>query len=674
MSCGCGFRLRMPAGWVVAAAALALGGCSSAQVRYQDYLTRGERFLAQSNLAEAGVELRNALQIEPKSPEALYDLGKVLEEQGDLRQAAGFFQSAIDARPQDTKARVQLGTVYCIAGVPRKALTTVAPALVRYPEDPDLLTVRAAAERGLEEYDTALADAGHAVRVAPANESAVALLAMLEKQRGHLDQALALVSQAVGRSPGSVNLRKLLASLYLASGQPAPAQAQMAALVALRPRDLPLRLGLANLFLKAGNPAAAQSALEAAVEALPDDDRAKLALADFVAARRSPAAGRQILLRFLSAKPDGEALRFGLGTLEERAGAPGAAVATYRQIVKRGNNGGNALAARERIAAIEASQGQYAPALRTIKEILAVSPTDDNALIVRADIALRQHDPATAIGDLRAVLRDEPDSLPLERLLTHAYVAKGDTALAEATLRSAMSAHATDVPIRLDLAALLAQTRRREQAAALLQATARQAPADPRPLIALARLDAQDGDVLAALNAYDEASKLAPWLPQLTVEAATFEEKAGRSGDAIGHYQALYASASASQAARELAANNLAMLLVTHRKDRVSLERARALTSDFATSQNASLLDTYGWVRFRSADYAAALPALQRAAALAPQSQIIRFHLGMTELSLGERAHAREDLEAALAGSASFTGADEARATLASLKLPRRAG
>lgn len=672
MSCGYGFRLRMPVGLVVAA--LALGGCGSAQVRYQGYLGRGEQFLAQGNLPEAGVELRNALQIEPKSAPALYDLGRVMEEQGDLRQAVGLFQSAIDVQPDDTKARIDLGTIYCIAGAPRQALAIVLPALARHPNDPGLLTVRAAAERGLKEYDAAMVDAEHAVRLAPTNESAIAMLAMLEKQGGHLDRALALVNQAVARSPGSVNLRKLLASLYVASGQLAPAEAQMSALTTLRPHDLPLRLGLANLYLKAGDLTAAQSALEAAVKAFPDDDDAKLALADFIAACRSAAEGRQTLLRFLTAKPDDDTVRFGLGMLEERAGSPAEAIATYRQIVRRDDTGARALTARERIAAIEASQGQYPSALRTLKGVLALSPTDDNALILRADIALRQHDPATAIEDLRAALRDEPDSLPLERLLTRAYTAKGDTALAEATLRSAMSAHTTDVPTRLDLAALLAQTRHPDEAAALLQATARQAPSDPRPLIALARLDAERADTRGALEAYDEASKLAPSLLQLTVEVAAFEEKQGRVGEAIAHYQTLYESASASAAVRRLAANNLAMLLVSYRKDRASLERARELTSDFATSRNASLLDTYGWVRYRCADYAASLPALQRAAAQAPQSKIIRFHLGMTELALGERARAREDLETALAGSASFTGADEARSTLASLKLPRRGG
>ena len=672
MSCGYGFRLRMPVGLVVAA--LALGACGNAQVRYQSHFERAERFLARGNLPDAGVELRNALQIEPKSAAALYDLGRVLEQEGDLRQAAGYFQSAIDAQPDYAKARVDLGTIYCIAGVPRQALATVSPALARHPNDPDLLTVRAAAENGLREYGVAMADAERAESLAPANESAVALLAMLEKQGGHLDRALALVNQAVGRSPGSVDLRELLANLYVASGQFAPAEAQMTALVALRPRELSLRLGLANLYLKAGNPAAARGALEAAVKALPDDDDAKLALADLVAASGSAASGGRLLLGFLAQKPDDDDLRFGLAVLEERAGSPAQAIATYQEIVRRDGTGGKALAARERIADIEASQGRYPLALQAIREILTVSPTDDNALVLRADIALRQHDPTTAIEDLRPALRDQPDSLPLERLLVRAYTAKGDFALAEATLRSAMSAHPSDVPARLDLAALLAHTRRADEAVALLQATAQETPDDARPLVALGRLDAGRGDDRDALAAYEEASKLAPSLPQLTLEVAAFEEKAGHVGEAMGHYQALYESTSVSLLAHDVAANNLAMLLVTHRKDRPSLERARDLTSDFATSQVAPFLDTYGWVRYRCGDYAAALPALQRAVAQSPQSQIFRFHLGMTELSLGERARAREDLEAALAGSASFTGADQARSTLASLKLPRQSG
>jgi Flp pilus assembly protein TadD len=109
-------------------------------------------------------------------------------------------------------------------------------------------------------------------------------------------------------------------------------------------------------------------------------------------------------------------------------------------------------------------------------------------------------------------------------------------------------------------------------------------------------------------------------------------------------------------------------LLVTYKSDRASLDRARDLSSGFESSQKGSLLDTSGWVRFKRAEYPQALAVLQRAVDRAPDSKQFRYHLGMTELRMGQTAQARRDLEAALAGSGSFAGADEARSALATLK------
>jgi Flp pilus assembly protein TadD len=115
-------------------------------------------------------------------------------------------------------------------------------------------------------------------------------------------------------------------------------------------------------------------------------------------------------------------------------------------------------------------------------------------------------------------------------------------------------------------------------------------------------------------------------------------------------------------------ANNLAMLLVTYRKDRPSLDRARDLTADFVSSADGKLLDTNGWVRVKRGEFADALPVLGRAVERAPNSREIRYHLAMAELYLGQTDRARADLETALAGSVKFYGSDDARITLASLK------
>jgi Flp pilus assembly protein TadD len=151
------------------------------------------------------------------------------------------------------------------------------------------------------------------------------------------------------------------------------------------------------------------------------------------------------------------------------------------------------------------------------------------------------------------------------------------------------------------------------------------------------------------------------------MELASLYERLGRVDDAIASYQALYAG---NSRLKQVAANNLAMLLVTYRADKSSLDLASDLTRGFDASDNGALLDTQGWVRFKRREFQDAVAELERAALRAPDSKVIRYHLGMAELQVGQREQARRNLEAALAGKAGFLGSDDARLALASLNGP----
>jgi Flp pilus assembly protein TadD len=172
------------------------------------------------------------------------------------------------------------------------------------------------------------------------------------------------------------------------------------------------------------------------------------------------------------------------------------------------------------------------------------------------------------------------------------------------------------------------------------------------------------GDVPGSISEYETALKASPGEIQIISELASLYETHGRADDAISLYEGAYRLHPHVPAV----ANDLAMLLVNHRTDRASLDRARDLTADFASSTDGTLLDTNGWVRFKRGEYSEALPVLGRAVDRAPNSKEIRYHLGMAELHAGQTERARSDLESALSGSAKFFGADEARTTLASLK------
>src|SRR5262249_28844545 len=141
--------------------------------------------------------------------------------------------------------------------------------------------------------------------------------------------------------------------------------------------------------------------------------------------------------------------------------------------------------------------------------------------------------------------------------------------------------------------------------------------------LAAARVGRNDLD--GALEAYDDAMRIAPTEPQLTIEKADVLERRGHPAEAIACYEAL----NKRKPQLQIIANNLAMLLVSHRTDRASLDRARDLTKDFVSSDVPALLDTNGWVRFQRREYEEALPVLERAAERAPESSVIQQHLAM---------------------------------------------
>jgi tetratricopeptide (TPR) repeat protein len=793
---------------IAAAMTVMVSGCGGARARFTSHLQRGQGFLASGNLDKASVEFRNAAQIEPKNAQALYFNGRVAEARGNIREAYGFYQAALDADPTYVAARAGTGKMLVFAGEGKRARDVIAPGLAAHPDDADLLSVRAAAHQQLKEREEARADAERAVQLAPMNENALTVLAALYADAKEYPRAISLVSAAIGRAPASVALREVLTNLYLVSGESGKAEEQMRKIIELEPAELTPRSQLALHLARAHDLEGAQRVLEEAVRAFSSGKQqalandAKLLLADFVSRERSREQGEKTLREFIAHEPDNLDLRVGLGALLQRTGAPTAALAAYGEVVKLDGTGAKGLLARDRMAAIQLAQGHADAARKLLAEVLQKNPRDDDALVLRASLEMQQNDPTGAIGDLRAVLRDQPNSVALLRTLAAAYLAKGQAGLAEETLRAAMQAAPNDASVRIELAQVLGRTDRMSQGVTLLEETVQRLPDDTaareelvRAYMAVGnlqdaragveelktrqpqsaagfyyagmiaarekrldesesnfaralelqpqRLDVLDslarvrmargeyaaaiaavqgalegdpnkvellnllgelyferkdfnaaGDLFArasvqdprqwqahrnlarvrlaandpngAVGEYQAALRLGPAEPQLVAEAVRCYEKQGRIDDAIAGYEALY---KANPRVQQLAANNLAMLLVTYKKDAASLDRARDLTSGFTTSDNGALLDTVGWVRFKRGEYKDALPALERAVERAPDSKVIRFHLGMAQLQLGLRDRARTNLELALTGSDSFQGVDEARVALASLKV-----
>jgi tetratricopeptide (TPR) repeat protein len=783
----------------VVSVAVLLAGCGGAETRKARHLAKGQTFLAQGNFEKARVEFRNALQIAPNDSDARYENGVADEKLGNAREAAQFYQGAIDSNVDNVRARTSLARLFVLSGAPDRALETLKPSLERHPDDAGLLTVRAAARSQLKDPGGALQDAERAVQLAPDSEDAVATLAGITKSAGQTDRAQKLLEDAVKRLPATVDLRLALAQLYASQGQQPQVEALLIELVKLKPDDKAHRLRLAQYYARLSHSDEAEQVLREAIKALPGERSLKVDLVQFLVARRGRDAAAKELASMIAANPADYDLKFAQAEFFEQSKEIDQAANVYQQVIAAAGLDAPGLTARNRLAVLRVQGNDAAGAEKLLAEVLAKSPRDNDALILRGNLALSRQDPKSAIADLRSVLRDQPNTIGVMRSLARAHLANGEPALAEETMRRAVEANPKDPGARLDLVQLLIQLGKPEQARPVVDELVKQDPGNLNALDAQfhvaaatndmtaartaaqamvslqpkasigyyyegtvaesakqldaavqfysAALDAQPEAaeplqgitrVLVALNRsaeaarrLDEVSAKYPKLPfalnikgellmtthrtadaktafsaaierqpkwrvpyqnlamaqitdkdlaaaaatlqtgihqvehpdTLQVDLAALFERMGKPDEAMQMYDA----ALRKDPRADVAANNLAMLLITYKKDQPSLDRAKDLAQRFANSSNGSFLDTYGWVLYKRGEGAAALAALQTAVAKTPDAPASLYHLGMAQASAGLSDAARDSLSRSLKSGKSFPGIDEAKSTLAKL-------
>jgi tetratricopeptide (TPR) repeat protein len=498
----------------------------------------------------------------------------------------------------------------------------------------------------------------------------------------------------------------------------------------------------------------------------------------------------------IAAAPSDVELKFALAQFYVTNHQPDLAEKVYREVIDAEKLDAAGIAARDRLASLYAQRNDTKNTQQLVDEVLSNSPRDTDALILRGDLALANKDPKSAIADLRTVLRDQPNAVGVLRTLARAHLANGESAIAEETMRRALEAAPKDAGVRLDLAQLLAQLGKGDQAKAIVAELVKEQPNNLQALDSLFRVSEATKDfdtakmaadaivatepkspvgyvyqgVVAeeakrdedALRLYTRAADMQPdaleplqgeirmlvslkrvpealkrldeiaakdpknafapdikgevllsqkdaagaqaafkvsitrapkwWSPyrglamaqfeardaaaaidtlrsaetavsqpdMAGIELATYFERSGKPEDAEREYESIVRRNPQS----DVAANNLAMLLVTYSKDTASIDRAKSLTSRFAESANPSFLDTYGWVLYKHGEAAASVSVLQRVASQEPGQPVVLYHLGMAQSQAGESAEAVDNLSRAVKSGAKFSGLDEAKATL----------
>lgn len=374
--------------------------------------------------------------------------------------------------------------------------------------------------------------------------------------------------------------------------------------------------------LQKNDPGKAQTHFEAALAA-GGNARTFADYARFHLMNGSVAEAEAMAARAAKAAPDGLDTLLVQGQLAVRRGDLGQALAFYQRATKRHPG---SLAALTGQAAVLGDLGRTDEMQEVVDRAVAIAPRDRTVIFLKARAAAGRKDWTTVRSTLQPVEADIPQNDPLRLLYAEALLRLGQTELAIAQLRPLVRA----LPGNRDALRLLAEATLAsgdaKGALALIRPIANNPTARRDELELAARAAKAVGDPLAP--AYAERAKAPP------VQAAARDmidaDAAMKAGNWAGAAEAYGRVLAVTDGRNHIALNNMAYAQLMLGNTDAALDYSRKALKE--APNNASVVDTAGWVLFKSGkDPQEARRLLQRAAQLAPGNPAIRAHLAEAE-------------------------------------------
>jgi tetratricopeptide (TPR) repeat protein len=320
------------------------------------------------------------------------------------------------------------------------------------------------------------------------------------------------------------------------------------------------------------------------------------------------------------------------------------------------------LDAGSRLVSLLGSQKKWAQAEAEARRMAALPDDKGVGWFQLARVMRSQGKNAEAVDAFRKALEKNPQwTIALEGLVdTLNVMGRKDEAMK--TLQEFRAANPQDLSAKFLEGGVRAQSGDRAAAEKLFNEIVGAEPKASMAWVALASLNTNDP--AARIDAYKRGLAANPGNPEIGMLLGTEYEQARRYDEAIAHYEQLLKA----NPRIDVAANNLASLLLDYRSDPASYARALELVKPLESTTNPAVLDTIGWAYYRNKDYPKAVSFLERAVAGAGQLPLLRYHLGMAYIATSNVAGARQELKRAVEGSPQdYPGLADARAALAKL-------
>ncbi len=470
---------------------------------------------------EAIAAYRRAAQLDPQAVDPLIEIANLSLSTRDLEAAEAAAAEAVERDPEAAAAHRALGAVHfrrLRSGddpeAAERAVASLSEAVRLDPEDlrsrSQLARLLAALQRG-EEAATHLREI---LRRAPDAFSELLLLAQLRLSAGDREQAFDYLLQSLRIEPRQPEAREMVDDLLRDRGIPgrSPDEA-LAEVVALyekgsadHPDDQALRLSLADGLARLGRLEAAAEAFERILAAEPRSEIALMGLAMVRRQQRQLEDAEAALLRLLEENSRSVPARMALGGVFATRCEYARAAEEFQAVVALPRDSYGSRHRRETLARLAQALehlGEYEEAYDALQEAfrlsgdsveafryrvalvqnrVAAGQPDEAAVLVEALIADRPGEPGllalqarvlnaggrsdAALGILRALVAEYPETGGAVHALVRHHAERGDLPAAERITRGWLEERADDPDFRFQLGALLERQGKLEEAEA----------------------------------------------------------------------------------------------------------------------------------------------------------------------------------------------------------------
>ena len=433
-------------------------GCAKPEEKAAGYVKSAQELFDKGDLKKAGIEARNALQIQPKNARARFILARVAGKEGNYREMFGNLTIAVETDPGFVDARLDLGTLYVLSGNGVEGAKQADAVAAIAPDDPGLHVLQARLLAQKKDTPGALKELDLALAKRPALRDAVILKASLLADADP-DAALKTLDAAIaaGDKADQLPFRTMRTSILQANNRLVELEADYQALARDYPKETQIQNSVAGFYVSQGRLDDAERILRANVAQDPGNEKTQVNLVQFLAQFRSPEAAEKALKEFITKLPDALTLQLTLGQIYEFTARLDDAVKVYEGMARKAPTTTDGIKARVRMGAIYLQQGRKDTGRSTIEAVLKDVSDNADALLLRANwrVVDRQYD--NAIADIRSVLRAQPNNRQAMLLLARTYGITNQAPLAKDTYRLLLKADPTNADAPRELALLEAQ-------------------------------------------------------------------------------------------------------------------------------------------------------------------------------------------------------------------------